>query len=517
MSAIKILWADDEMELLKPHIIFLKEKSYDVIVTNSGDEALNLIKQEYFDVVFLDENMPGLSGLETLSAIKSLRPSLPVVMITKNEQEHTMEEALGSSIADYLIKPVNPHQILLSLKKIFENKELISKKAISDYQQEFRHISMAINENPDFNGFVDIYKKVIRWELELEKSGDSSMNEVLAMQKQELNNVFADYVEKKYIDWLKGATSDKPIFSHTLFKEKVNPELATEGPVFLIVIDNFRYDQWKAIEPIIDELFRVDQDGIFCSILPTSTQYSRNAFFAGLLPSEIERKYPQLWLNEDEEGLKNVHEEDLVKEQLKRLGRDIKIKYSKIIGLDQARKYVENLPNLLSNKLNILVYNFVDMLSHARTEMTMIKELASDEKAYRSLTTSWFKNSPLFEVMEFLAEKKATVIITTDHGSVRVNNTVKVVGERNTNTNLRYKIGRNLGYDKRDVFEIKKPMDAFLPKIHVSSSYIFCRQNDFFVYPNNQNHFANYYMDTFQHGGVSVEEMLIPYIVLKPK
>jgi len=517
MEKIKILWVDDEIDLLKPHIIFLKEKGFDVSISNSGDEALNMIRKINFDIIFLDENMPGLSGLDTLDIIKTNHPGLPVVMITKNETERVMEEAIGSSIADYLIKPVNPNQILLCLKKIFENKELISKKTISDYQQEFRNIGMSINEGLDFNGWADIYKKIVYWELELEKSKDESMEEVLNMQKQEANHVFGKYYETNYQDWINGKTQKKPVFSHTLFKEKINPLLNDSAPLFLIVIDNFRYDQWKKIQPILEANFRVEQDDIFMSILPSATHYSRNAIFAGLLPSEIEKKYPQLWLNEDDEGSKNIYEEDLLAEQLKRLGRDIKWKYSKILGLDAAKKYLDTLPNLMTNKLNVLVYNFVDMLSHARTEMEIIRELASDEKAYRSLTVSWFEHSTLFEVINFLAEHKVNIAITTDHGSVKVRNPVRVVGEKSTNKNLRYKIGRTLQYNKKEIFEIKNPLDVYLPKVNVSSAYIFCRENDFFVYPNNQHHFSNYYSDTFQHGGISIEELMIPFIYLKAK
>ncbi len=517
MEKIRILWADDEIDLLKPHIIFLNEKGFQVKITNSGDDALNILKQEYFDVIFLDENMPGLSGLDTLSFIKTSFPNLPVVMITKNETEHVMEEAIGSNIADYLIKPVNPNQILLCLKKIFENKDLISKKTISDYQQEFRSISMTIDEGLDFQGWVDTYKKLVHWELELEKSNDNSMEEVIALQKQEANHVFCKYYENHYQDWINGKAVKKPIFSHTLFKEKINPLLNENTPLFLIVIDNFRYDQWKAIQHLVEKNYRVDQDEIFCSILPSATHYSRNALFAGLLPSEIEKKYPQLWLNEDDEGSKNMYEEELLAEQLKRLGRDIKFKYSKILGLDAAKRYIETLPNLLNNKLNVLVYNFVDMLSHARTEMEIIRELASDEKAYRSLTVSWFEHSPLMEVINFLTEHKINIVITTDHGSVKVKNPVRILGEKSTNKNLRYKIGRNLQYNKKELFEIKNPLDVYLPKANVSSAYVFCHENDFFVYPNNQHHFSNYYKDTFQHGGISIEELMIPFISLKAK
>jgi DNA-binding response OmpR family regulator len=517
MDKIRILWADDEIDLLRPHILFLEQKGYDVATTNNGSDALDLLKEQSFDIVFLDENMPGLSGIETLSEIKLLQPNLPVVMITKSEEETIMEDAIGSRIADYLIKPVKPNQILLSLKKNLENKKIVSEKRSFAYQQEFRNIGMEISNNLNHREWVDIYKKLVRWELELARNDDEGINDILRMQKEEANKVFSRFIENNYVDWINGRSNDKPVQSHTVIKEKVLPRISKDSNTFLILIDNMRYDQWKVLQPIIEEYFRIESDEIYYSILPTTTQFARNAFFGGLLPSEIEKKYPKYWVNEDEEGTKNQFEEELFVEQLKRHGKDIKISYHKILNLTAGRKLVENLPNLMQNNLNIIVYNFVDMLSHARTEMEIIRELADDEPAYRSLTISWFQHSPLIEIMRYISEKGANVVLTTDHGSVRVQNPVKVIGDRNTNTNLRYKTGRSLNYNKKEVFEVKNPSDIYLPRMNVSSSYIFCENNDFFAYPNNYNYYVNYYRNTFQHGGISMEEILIPFIRLKAK
>jgi CheY-like chemotaxis protein len=517
MGKIKILWADDEIDLLKPHVLFLKEKGYDVFTTNNGDEALDQIEEENFDIIFLDENMPGISGLETLSRIRTNYPNLPVVMITKNDQENAMEQAIGSNISDYLIKPVNPNQILLCLKKNLENKRLVSEKTAHAYQQEFRTIGMNLSNRMKTHEWIDFYKKMVFWELELEKSSDAAMNDVLKMQKREANVTFNKFYEANYIDWMKGNSDDIPLLSHTLFKEKLLPHLSEDRQTFLLLIDNLRYDQWKTIQPVIEEYYRVFSDDIFFSIIPTATQYARNAMFAGLVPSEIERKYPKYWVQESEEGTKNQFESELFGEFIKRYGKDLKFGYHKILNLTAGKKFVDNLPNIMSNKLNILVYNFVDMLSHARTEMEVIRELADDESAYRSLTLSWFKHSPLLDIIQFIAEQKANLIITTDHGSVKVENPVKVIGDRNTNTNLRYKFGKALDYNKKEVFEVRNPQEIFLPRINVSTSYIFCRENDFFAYPNNYNYFVNYYRNTFQHGGISMEEVLIPCIFLKPK
>ncbi len=517
MSKVRILWVDDEIDLLKPHIMFLQEKGYDVVTSNNGDEGLDLIDESIFDIIFLDENMPGISGLETLTRIRNDYPNLPVVMITKNDQEHTMEGAIGSNISDYLIKPVNPHQILLCLKKNLENKRLVSEKTTQAYQQQFRSIGMEISNRLSAEEWKDIYKKMVYWELELEKSNDEAMNDVLLMQKSEANATFVKFFENNYLKWLNGTSDETPVLSHTLFRQKLFPELNKPNPVFVIVVDNLRYDQWKTLQPTIEEYYHVKEDDLFYSILPSATQYSRNSIFSGLLPSEIEKKYPNFWVQEDEEGTKNQFESELMHEQLKRVGKDVKFNYTKITNLNAGKKYVENLPNLVNNKLNILVYNFVDMLSHAYTEMEVIRELADDESAYRSLTLSWFKHSPLLDVIKYLSEQNINLIITTDHGSVKVSNPVKIQGDKATNTNLRYKVGKTLAYDHRQVFEVRNPQDIFLPKLNVSSAYAFCRSTDFFAYPNNYNYYVNHYKNSFQHGGISMEEILIPVIYLSPK
>jgi len=517
MEKIQILWADDEIELLKPHVLFLKEKGYDVQTAISGDGALDLIKKNNFDIVFLDENMPGLSGLETLSRIKGLKNDLPVVMITKSEEERIMEDAIGSKISDYLIKPVNPNQILLSLKKILDNKRLVSEKTTSGYQQEFRSIGMTMSDRLSHTEWVEVYKKLVYWELELQKSSDQSMSEVLQMQKREANAQFGKFVENNYISWLNGKEKNPPTLSHTLLKNKVIPQLEQEGPVFIILIDNLRYDQWKMLQPILHTYFKTDIEDLFFSILPTATQYARNAIFAGLLPSEIEKMFPNQWKNDEEEGGKNMFEDVFLAANLKRLGKDIKHSYNKITNHAAGKKLSENFNNLLGNKLNVIVYNFVDMLSHARTEMEVIRELADDEAAYRSITVSWFEHSPLHDIIRQIADKKAKLIITTDHGTIKVTEPSKVVGDKNVNTNLRYKQGKSLDYVKRDVFEVRKPEEAYLPKQHVSSAFIFIKEDKFFAYPNNFNYYVSYYRNTFQHGGISLEEMIIPFIVMSPK
>ncbi|NNK80850.1 MAG: PglZ domain-containing protein, partial [Flavobacteriales bacterium] len=421
--AVKLLWADDEIELLKPHVMFLEQKGYEVETVTSGNDAIDKVKEEDFDIVLLDENMPGINGLETLVQIKELFPSLPIVMITKSEEETIMEEAIGSKISDYLIKPVNPNQILLTLKKNLDDKRLVSEKTTSGYQQEFRQIGMQLSSNMDHEEWVELYRKLVHWELQLEGSDEESMDEIFRMQKSEANQQFARFVERNYVDWIADENYG-PIMSHTLFKNKVAP-LMSEGPVFVLLIDNLRFDQWRTIRPQLSDLFRVEDEGLYYSILPTATQYSRNAIFSGLLPSEMEKLFPDLWLNDEDEGGKNMHEEAFLQGQLKKLGIHAKLGYNKITNLNAGKKLAENFNNLKHNDINVIVYNFVDMLSHARTDMEVIRELADDESAYRSLTLSWFEHSPLYSILQQIAETKAQLIITTDHGTVHVKNPVK--------------------------------------------------------------------------------------------
>jgi CheY-like chemotaxis protein len=517
MSA-NILWADDEIDLLRPHVLFLQDKGYVVETVNNGLDAVELVGKKEYDIIFLDENMPGLSGLETLSRIKAIAQHTPVIMITKSEEEHIMEEAIGSKISDYLIKPVNPNQILHSLKKHLEGRRLVSERTSTNYQQQFGRLSMRLGDKHDTKGWAALYDEIVRWELDLSGSADPGMHEILRSQKAEANDLFSRFVAEHYIDWVNGKGVDVPLQSHNLFKVKVAPHIHDEGsPLFMVLIDNLRLDQWRVLEPIIGEFYKVEEQSAFYSILPTATQYARNAIFSGLMPSEIEKRFPGKWINEDEEGSKNAHEDEFLADQLKRLGKNVKHSYHKITSQAQGRKLAENLGNLMGNPFNAIVYNFVDMLSHARTEMEVIRELAEDDAAYRSITKSWFEHSPLFDILKGIAEKGGRVLITTDHGTIRVTEPSKVIGDRNTNSNLRYKFGRNLTYEARDVLAIKDPAQAFLPKANVSTVYVFTKKDFYFVYPNNYNHFVNFYRNTFQHGGISLEEMIVPVVYLKPR
>lgn len=517
MSQIKILWVDDEIDLLKPHILFLEKKNYHVTTCNNGQDAIDLFEENNFDIVFLDENMPGLSGLETLSELKEKKSSVPVIMITKSEEEYIMEEAIGSKIADYLIKPVNPNQILLSLKKNLDHSRLISEKTTLDYQKEFRKIAMDMAMVRTYEDWVELYKKLLFWELELENIEDQSMVEILESQKTEANVQFGKFIERNYEDWFQ-PKADKPILSHEIFGELVAPEIRKKDkPILFVVIDNLRYDQWKAFESVINNHYKLEKEVSYFSILPTATQYARNAIFSGLTPLEMEKKFPQYWKNDPDEGGKNLYEGEFLTEQLKRLGLNIKQEYYKITNFASGKKLADNFKSLKKNDLTTIVYNFVDMLSHAKTEMDVVKELASNDKAYRSLTASWFKNSPLLDMIQQAQQLGFKLIITTDHGTINCKNPSKVIGDKNTSLNLRYKTGRSLTYEDKDVYAVKDPKKIGLPALNMSSSFIFAKNDLFLAYVNNYNHYVSYYRNTYQHGGISLEEMVIPFLVLEPR
>lgn len=519
MDKVKILWADDEIDLLKPHLMFLANKGYEVITATNGFDAVEVYvdNSSDIDVVFLDESMPGLTGLEVLSRIKEANPVVPIVMITKNEAEHVMEEAIGSQIADYLIKPVNPNQILLTLKKIIDNKRLIREKTTMDYQQEFRQLFMQITGGLDYEEWFDVYRKIVNWELRLD-ANRAEVGEILAQQKQQANTEFSKFVLKNYPEWVRKNATEGPVMSHELLRQFVFPHLGNGIPTFVLLLDNLRYDQWKVIEPFLNELFRTEEEDYFYSILPTATQYSRNAIFAGMMPAEIEQAFPDKWKNDTDEGGKNLAEDFFLGKHLDRAFRKgIKWDYFKVTNVNHGKELNDNILNYLNNDLTVIVYNFIDMLSHARTEMEVLKELAGDERAYRSLTRSWFLHSPLWTALQRLEGREVQLFVTTDHGTIRVKSPSRVVGDRETTSNLRYKLGRNLQYEPKDVLAIKDPRQVGLPRPNVSSTFIFAKEDYFFLYPNNYNHYHNYYKNTFQHGGISLEEMICPIARLRSK
>ena len=517
MNNGRLLWVDDEIELLKAHILFLENKGYELITVSNGADAIEQCRVQTFDLILLDEMMPGLSGLETLQKIKEIQPATPIVMCTKSEEENIMEQAIGSKIADYLIKPVNPSQILLTLKKNIHRKEIMTEVTQSGYRQNFQDIALQIQDSKDLNDWMNLYKRLVHWELELSTT-ESNMTDILSMQKEEANNGFAKYIKNNYAQWAdpKTPADSRPIMSPDIFKTKIFPQLDAKEKVFLIVIDNFRYDQWRVLAHEIAELFDIDED-MYISILPTATQYARNAIFSGLMPNKIAEMFPELWVDEDEEEGKNLNEAPLIQTQIDRYRRHDTFSYTKINTSADAEKLIEHFDRLQQNNLNVVVFNFIDMLSHARTESRMVRELANNESAYRSITISWFRHSVISRLFRLLSQSHYKVVLTTDHGSIRVDKPIKIIGDRNTNTNLRYKLGRNLSYNSKELFVVKAPHAIQLPAPNISTSYVFATGNTFLAYPNNYNYYVSYYKDTFQHGGISMEEMLVPLITLTPK
>ncbi|WP_022834528.1 T9SS response regulator signal transducer PorX [Salisaeta longa] len=514
----RILWTDDEIDLLRPHVLFLEDKGYAVDTAANGADAINLVREQAYDLVLLDEQMPGMDGLETLTEIKRLRADVPVVMVTKSEEERLMEEALGERISDYLTKPVNPSQILLTCKRLLERTRLRQESTAQGYLQSFGEIGHAVDTARTADAWVTLYQRLVRYDMELQ--GDEGARQIFHDQYQKANRAFGQFVEDRYADWVatdRSRDDERPLLSHEVVAQHVLPHVeADDAPVVFFVIDCMRYDQWQMLRPLLQDRFDMQVDFHF-GILPTATPYARNAIFSGLLPRDFVERFPQVWAGEDTEHSRNQHEELLLQQLVKRHRMQLNLRYDKLITTDDGRSFAQSVHNVTQHDLAAVVVNFVDILAHSRSDSDVLKELAPNEPAYRSLTRTWFEHSWLLEALQSLAAQGATVVLTTDHGAIRSLRSSKVIGDRETSTALRYKYGRNLQCDEEDAVFVRNPETFGLPQHSLSTNYIFAKEDFYFVYPTNFHHYENRYRDTMQHGGISMEEMMLPVATLTPK
>ena len=522
MKPKRILWVDDEIELLRSHIIFLSEKGYEVDTVTNGEDAIASVKEKNYDLIFLDEMMAGMGGLETLGEIKEINSGIPVVMVTKSEEETLMNDAIGGKINDYLTKPVNPSQILLVCKKLLEGRKISGQYAAKDYLNDFNEISRQLLMNPDYDEWIEIYLKLTSWDVELDTHPEIDLRQTLNDQKKEANKEFSKFVEKNYKDWI--------ALKHDEYRPKLTPEIPENflfdilrkenKTLFFFVLDCLRMDQWLVMEKHLSEFFKIDKE-YYYSILPTATPYARNSLFSGLFPSEIEKYYPQLWQSgDDDENSMNKYEKELLQLLLdrKKIKLRNELQYIKIIDPEVGKNFENNILSYKNTHFTAVVVNFLDMIAHGRSDSDILKEIAPDESAYRSLTNSWFIHSSLFSTFKSIAKMdNVRIVVTTDHGSIRSLRGAKVLGDREASTNLRFKYGRNLKVDDKHALFIRNSEEYKLPKRGVTINYIIAKEDYYFVYPTDYHKYLTYYKDTFQHGGISMEEMILPVITMEPK
>ncbi len=513
----KVLWVDDEIDHLKSHILFLEQRGYSVQTVTNAEDAISLLKEKEFDIVLLDEMLTGMNGLEALSSFHQINPSLPIIMITKSEEENLMEDAIGEKIEDYLTKPVNPSQILSSCKRILERKRIECDKITRDYVEEFEQISDSLSSELKASEWIDIYYRLSsRW-IDLDNHSDIGLQQTFSDQQRECNHHFCRFIEKNYEEWLQ--SDERPVLSVDLLKKYLFPLLKRGERVLFLVIDNMRMDQWLSIEPLIYDLFTVNKKYYF-SILPTATPYSRNSLFSGLFPRDIARLYPKYWKEgENDESSRNRYEPQLLIDYMKREGVDIvsKTKYIKLLNAEEANRIENQIESYFSLQLISMIFNFIDIMAHRRSESQILQEILPDESAYRSLTRTWFKHSSLFKILRKASERGIKTIITSDHGSIRVLRGVRVYGDRETSKNLRYKWGNGIKSDSKYVLDIKNPSRFGLPSPSMSTNYLIAKEDSYFVYPTNYHHYLSLYNGSLQHGGISMEEMILPIIFLTPR
>ncbi len=514
----KILWADDQIDLLKPHMLFLEEKGYSLRGVANGDDAVALLEQEDFDLLLLDEQMPGRSGLETLEEVRRSQPGLPVIMITKSGEEGLMNEAFGGEVQDFLVKPVNPAQIFSAIKRIFEGRKIQESQLSRDYIQEYSQISTENMEGAEPERWLEVNRFLTDWDLKLDNFEGTGLEQTHQDLRRDLNLAFCRFVEDRYQGWAQADPRDRPLMSPDIFSTFVQPFVESGRQVYFIVIDCMRLDQWHVIEEMLSPFFTTTLEHYF-AILPTATPYARNSLFSGLWPSEIAEKLPQFWVEDPKEELSlNRFERELLGAQLVAKGlRDRNYKYVKVSNISQANELYRQIGGFADIPLVALVFNFLDILAHGRSQSEILQEIAPDESAFRSLMASWFRHSALYDILKSLAKAGAMVVVTSDHGSVLCRRSALVQGNRSTSTGIRYKYGDNLGCDTKQTLRIKDPLAWRLPSERATKDYVIAKENHFFVYPTNYHEFEQRYNGSFQHGGISLEEMIVPCAVLDPK
>lgn len=521
MATRRVLWADDEIELLRPHILFLNERGYDIHAVTSGEDAVRAVARETFDAVLLDEQMAGLDGLATLQRVKRIQPALPVIMITKSEEESLMEEAIGGKIDDYLTKPVNPSQILSALKRILESRSISQERLNRDYVAEFNRINDEIEtEDLDWDDWLELGVRLSRWAIDISAMRETSLQDLLDQQMQTANIAFAKFVEKNYPAWMKMKRDERPPLSSDVVREWVVPHMQKGEQVLFLVLDCLRLDHWLSVEPVLRDHFNIETDAYY-SILPTATPFSRNSIFSGMSPDTFPTVNGDLFNKLDWDGETNVNrfERQLLDRQLKNLGAmpNPEPKYTKILDPEEANRTLKKASDYFDQPLVSMVFNFVDIVAHHRSTEEVIQTLIPDEAAYRSVVKSWFEHSPLFELMRKFGERGVTIVITSDHGSIRARKASKVVGDREASSNLRYKFGRNLNVDPKHAIKVKDPLKWGIHSKGVNIDLLLAKQDAYFVYPTEFNKYADRFRDNFIHGGISLEEMVLPVAVLRSK
>lgn len=515
-DAKTILWVDDEIDLLSAHIIYLRERGYNVQEAANGDDAIQLVGKGGIDLVLLDEMMPGRDGLSTLEGIKDLNPNLPVIMVTKSEEEHLMDEAIGKKIDDYLTKPVNLSQTLSAVKRILERQKLTEDSLTREFVSEFSRINMLLTGPMDWRDWLQVHIKLSEIDLEMERLRDVGLRQSFRDLKKQSSAEFGRFVINSYGKWVDPGGG--PRLSVNVVEDYVVPLLKEGIQTFFIVIDCMRLDQWLMIEPVLADYFDIKRD-YYYSILPTATPFSRNAIFAGEYPDKVAELTPDLWSNPSSETSRNRNERQLLDRNLAKHGLKFSAepKYVKVLDYAEGQNLAKKIKTYSSVPLLSIVYNFVDIMIHGRSESDILQEIAPNEAAFRSLVKSWFEYSHLFEMLKKLSSMDCAIVITTDHGSVIGTRGALAHGKKDTSTNLRYKFGDNLNCDAKQAWLIKNPRTLRLPVWGLATTYIIALEDYYFVYPTNYSEYKRHYRDSFQHGGISPDEMILPVSTLRPK